>query len=67
MAHRDLDFDDEKPDQREGMHFEFECPDCNAHNPYDDGFRVGSEVLCFYCGNQFKVAMSEGKLKLKDL
>ena len=66
MAHRDLDMDDEKPDLKEGMHFEFDCPECNAHNPYHDGFKPGSEVLCFYCGTTFRVVQSEGKLRFKE-
>ncbi len=43
-------------DQREnrrgsGLRFtEFECPECDANNPYDDGFEVGDEIACFYCG-----------------
>ncbi len=61
---RDLD-DDEKPDPKAGMVYEFECPECNAHNPYGDGFKVGSEVICFYCGVEFLVAQAEGRLKFK--
>jgi hypothetical protein len=44
---------------------EFECPDCNAHNPADDGFVIGDEVMCCYCGTEFKAKLSGGKLKLK--
>lgn len=59
--------DDEKPDPKAGLHFEFECPECNAHNPYADGFRVGQEIQCFYCGQEFKVSDSDGKLKFRPL
>ena len=62
---RDMGDDDEKPDEREGKFFEFECPECNAHNPYHDGFREGEEILCFYCGVNFLVKRSEGKLRFK--
>jgi hypothetical protein len=63
---RDMGDDDEKPDEKEGKRFEFECPDCNAHNPYDDGFKPGDEVLCFYCGITLKVSVSEGRLRLRE-
>jgi hypothetical protein len=62
---RNFDDDDEKPAPRSGRVFEFECPDCNAHNPYHDGFADGDEVLCFYCGTEFKVRLAEGRVKLK--
>jgi transcription elongation factor Elf1 len=61
-----MDFDDDEmgapadPRRRE-----FECPDCNAHNPADDGFVVGDEVICFYCGSGFRVLQTVGKVKLK--
>lgn len=34
---------------------EFECPECSAHNPWDDGFSVGEEVFCSWCGVRLKV------------
>lgn len=46
---------------------EFDCPDCNANNPAE-GIGDGDEVLCNYCGNEYKAKVSdEGKLKLKQL
>jgi hypothetical protein len=42
---------------------EFECPECNAHNPYDDGFTVGDEVRCYYCGEEFYVQDHDGRIK----
>jgi hypothetical protein len=45
----------------------FDCPECNANNPIDDGFGAGDEILCFYCGTSFRVIESVGKLKLKSL
>jgi transcription elongation factor Elf1 len=45
---------------------EFECPDCSASNPVDDGFGNGDEIVCNYCGQELKVLVAEdGKLKLK--
>jgi hypothetical protein len=47
---------------------EFDCPNCNANNPYGDGFRVGDEIRCFYCGTEYKVKVTDtGKLKLKEI
>ena len=46
---------------------DFDCPACNANNPYDDSFGDGDEVLCYYCGQEYKVAVSvDGKLRLKE-
>lgn len=45
---------------------DFDCPDCAANNPYDDGFGDGDEVRCFYCGQDFAVVVTEaGRLRLK--
>ena len=57
--------DDDDATPAEARRDEFECPDCNAHNPVDDGFTVGDEITCFYCGSQFRVVSTTGKLKLK--
>ena len=47
---------------------EFDCPDCDATNPYDDKFGHGDEVLCFYCGNTYEVRVNDsGKLKLRSV
>lgn len=47
---------------------EFDCPICNANNPYGDGFKVGDEIRCFYCGTEYKVKVTDtGKLKLKEM
>ena len=47
---------------------DFDCPDCAANNPYDDGFGHGDEVRCYYCGQDFRVAVSDtGRLRLKAL
>ncbi len=47
---------------------DFDCPECAANNPFDDGFGDGDEVLCYYCGQEFKVEVNDsGRLKLKVL
>ena len=46
---------------------DFDCPACDANNPYHDGFGNGDEVLCYYCGQEFKVQVSdEGRLRLRE-
>ena len=45
---------------------DFDCPDCNANNPYDEAFGDGDEIRCFYCGTEFKVSVNdEGRLRMK--
>jgi len=45
---------------------DFDCPDCNANNPWDDGFADGDEIRCYYCGQEFRVQVSdEGRLRLR--
>ncbi len=47
--------------------FDFDCPSCNANNPYDDSFGNGDDVLCYYCGQEYKATVSdEGRLRLKE-
>ncbi len=47
---------------------EFDCPVCNANNPYSDGFMAGAEIRCFYCGSEFRTsADEEGRLKLREI
>jgi uncharacterized protein (DUF983 family) len=64
---RDIDFDEDETatvgTPKRGTHFE--CPECTAYNPYDDGFIVGDDVICNYCGTEFKVADGNGKFKFK--
>ena len=46
---------------------EFDCPTCSANNPFDT-FGNGDEVLCNWCGLQFKALVDdEGSLRLKEL
>ncbi len=59
---------DEKEKGKATQFFEFDCPVCNANNPYPDGFSPGEEIRCYYCGTEFHVRVSdEGRLKLREL
>lgn len=62
-------YDDDEGEKagRGGKWREFECPGCDAHNPYDGGFGIGDEVLCYYCGIHFKVVERDGRFKLKEV
>ncbi|HEX9241239.1 MAG TPA: hypothetical protein VF875_02230 [Anaeromyxobacter sp.] len=52
---------------RERRFQDFDCPECSANNPYDDGIGDGDEVRCFYCGLEFKVQVTDsGRLRLKE-
>jgi hypothetical protein len=47
---------------------DFDCPECNANNPYDDKFGHGDEIRCYYCGQEFKVEVSDsGRLRLRAI
>ena len=47
---------------------DFDCPNCNANNPYDDGITDGAEIRCYYCGQEFRVRIDEaGKMKLREI
>lgn len=47
---------------------DFECPTCNAHNPTGDPITDGQELLCHYCGTQFRATLTDsGKLKLREI
>ncbi|MFZ5441930.1 MAG: hypothetical protein ACOZQL_18135 [Myxococcota bacterium] len=61
--------DDDKDDKPKAKKlFEFDCPSCNANNPWPDGFVDREEVICHYCGTSFEVRFTdEGKMKLKEL
>jgi hypothetical protein len=63
--------DDEVEAQHEGRtrrFGDFDCPDCNANNPHDDGFGDGEEVRCYYCGQEYRAQVSdEGRLRLKTI
>lgn len=65
--------DDEKEEKAAGaeekrIFTDFDCPVCNANNPYDDGFGNGAEVRCYYCGAEFKVLVGDGgRPRFKEL
>jgi transcription elongation factor Elf1 len=65
------DDDEQKKEDAAGANTtfkEFDCPSCNANNPADPPFGDGEEVLCNYCGQEYKVKVSEeGRLKLKEI
>lgn len=45
---------------------DFDCPECNANNPYDDTFGHGDEIRCYYCGQEFRADVNDdGRLRLK--
>ena len=69
MSLRDHGDDDAQTQEgRKKVYKEFNCPECDANNPYDDGFRAGDEVRCFYCGSGFKVIEDvNNKLKFKEV
>ncbi|MFH1811240.1 MAG: hypothetical protein ABIJ09_21050 [Pseudomonadota bacterium] len=47
---------------------DFDCPTCNANNPYDEGIHAGDEVRCFYCGQEFRAQVTDaGRLKLREI
>lgn len=66
----DDDDDDDKPKLVPGkaLFFEFDCPECNANNPWPDGFKAKEEISCHYCGTTYEARISdEGKLRLKAI
>lgn len=64
-----FDDDDSGSGAKEGKQrrfSEFDCPECNANNPSGDAFGHGDEVLCNYCGEEFKATVDdEGRLRLR--
>jgi len=67
--YEDDDSKDDKGSSGPSTRFkEFDCPSCNANNPADPPFGDGEEILCNYCGTQYRVKVTEeGRLKLKEL
>lgn len=73
MAPHDA-YEDDDEDKKEGgsgqntRFKEFDCPSCNANNPADPPFGEGDEVLCNYCGTEFRVKVTdEGKLRMREI
>jgi hypothetical protein len=72
MVDYDPDLDDkdskDSPESANRKFGDFDCPNCNANNPYDEKFGDGDEVRCFYCGCEFGARVDDsGRLKLKEL
>ncbi len=64
----DDDDDGQKGPPKAQKWVEFDCPSCNANNPWADGFKEKEEVYCHYCGTNYEARVSsEGKLKLREL
>ena len=65
----DSDDDDEGGGRRtKGRFADFDCPSCNANNPASEPFGAGDEVLCNYCGTEYRVKITdEGRLQLKEI
>lgn len=64
------DYHDDDAERGEGglkgrVFTEFECPKCDAHNP-SDGFKLGDEIFCFYCGASLRAVEKSGRLAFKD-
>lgn len=67
-SHYDFDDDDAKESAGGARRKEFDCPDCNANNPVDDGISDSDEVRCNYCGSVYRVTISsEGRMKFKEI
>lgn len=64
----DDDDDDKKKGGKGDKKFEFDCPSCNANNPWPDGFKDKEEVNCHYCGTTLEARFQEGgKVKFREL
>jgi DNA-directed RNA polymerase subunit RPC12/RpoP len=68
---RSYEDDDDKKSEGEGSgrrFQDFDCPDCSANNPWDDGIGDGDEIRCYYCGQEYLAQVTdEGRLKLKAM
>jgi transcription elongation factor Elf1 len=70
MSGHSYDDDDDKIDDSKSKkkHDEFDCPSCNANNPWPDGLHEAEEIHCHYCGTSYLVRFTdEGRLKLKEI
>jgi DNA-directed RNA polymerase subunit RPC12/RpoP len=55
-----------KPDpKKKDIFTEWECPECTAHNPFDQGFTIGDDLFCVYCGSVFLVKKVDTDEKYK--
>ncbi len=63
-----LDEDDEDAAGTRRRFTDFDCPVCSANTPYDDAFGDGDEIRCFFCGQAFAVAVTDGgRLRLREV
>lgn len=71
MGLRDCGDEEDERSTETGVlrHFkEFDCPQCDANNPCNDGFESGDEVHCNYCGLSFRVELLEsGRLRFREV
>lgn len=44
---------------------DWECPECTANNVHGDGFVVGDELFCAWCGQVFQVRRGEDEDRFK--
>lgn len=66
---RDDEEEDDAPRARPtaAMRFEFDCPACDANNPWPDGFKDREEVTCHYCGVTYRAFIGDdGRLRLRE-
>ena len=64
----DYDEDERAPAGGNRRFGDFDCPSCNANNPRDEPFGNGDEVLCYYCGAEYRAIVNdEGRLRMKEL
>lgn len=60
--------DDELDGEAKTVLKEFDCPECNANNPYDDGIHAGDEVRCYYCGMEFRAEITgTGRWRFREI
>jgi DNA-directed RNA polymerase subunit RPC12/RpoP len=51
-----------------GRRYEFDCPECDANNPWEEGFQEEDEVRCHYCAQDLRVvALEANRIKWKLL
>ena len=68
MAHDAYDEEEDRPSSKNEGKKEFDCPSCNANNPLEDVIVDGAELLCNYCGSEYRAKVSdEGRIKLKEM
>jgi hypothetical protein len=46
---------------------EFDCPSCTANNPTEEPPQDRDEIICNYCGAEFRVSVVDGRVKLREM